>query len=175
MRASRSGAFTLIELLVVIAIIGILAAMVFPVFARARESARKAVAYLKLGQPAEAAASLGAGRAVAFARVVLPALMPAALTGFVIAFARGLGEYGSVVFIAGNMPMKTEIAPFLIVTKLEQYDYAGATAIAVAIVLLQLLTYFFSVSYKIGDHIRNRQRHKYVCYYVIANMFIYNS
>jgi sulfate transport system permease protein len=78
----------------------------------------------------EAAASLGASRLQVIARVVLPALVPAWLTGFALAFARGLGEYGSVVFIAGNMPMKTEITPLLIVTKLEQYDYAGATAIA---------------------------------------------
>ena len=66
-----------------------------------------------------------------FARVIFPALLPALLTGFALAFARALGEYGSVVFISGNMPMKTEIVPLLIVTKLEQYDYAGATAIAV--------------------------------------------
>jgi len=65
------------------------------------------------------------------ARVVVPALFPAWLTGVALAFARALGEYGSVVFIAGNMPMKTEITPLLIITKLEQYDYAGATAIAV--------------------------------------------
>ena len=81
-------------------------------------------------QVEEAAASLGASRAQTFVRVVLPALLPAWLTGFALAFARAVGEYGSVVFIAGNMPMKTEIAPLLIVTKLEQYDYAGATAIA---------------------------------------------
>ena len=68
-------------------------------------------------------------------RVVLPALFPAWITAFALAFARGLGEYGSVVFIAGNMPMKTEITPLLIITKLEQYDYAGATAIA-AVTLL---------------------------------------
>jgi sulfate/thiosulfate transport system permease protein len=79
----------------------------------------------------EAAASLGAGRRQTFARVIVPALLPAWITGFTLAFARGLGEYGSVVFIAGNMPMKTEITPLLIITKLEQYDYAGATAIAV--------------------------------------------
>jgi sulfate transport system permease protein len=78
----------------------------------------------------EAAASLGAGRVQTIVRVVLPALFPAWLTGFALAFARALGEYGSVVFIAGNMPMKTEITPLLIITKLEQYDYAGATAIA---------------------------------------------
>jgi len=79
----------------------------------------------------EAAASLGAGRRQTFARVIVPALLPAWITGFALAFARALGEYGSVVFIAGNMPMKTEITPLLIITKLEQYDYAGATAIAV--------------------------------------------
>jgi sulfate/thiosulfate transport system permease protein len=78
----------------------------------------------------EAAASLGASRVQTIFRVVLPALFPAWLTGFALAFARALGEYGSVVFIAGNMPMKTEITPLLIITKLEQYDYAGATAIA---------------------------------------------
>jgi sulfate transport system permease protein len=78
----------------------------------------------------EAAASLGATRIQTIARVVLPALLPAWMTAFALAFARGLGEYGSVVFIAGNMPMKTEITPLLIITKLEQYDYAGATAIA---------------------------------------------
>ncbi len=79
----------------------------------------------------DAAASLGASRLQTFRRVVLPALYPAWLTGFALAFARALGEYGSVVFIAGNMPMKTEIAPLLIMTKLEQYDTGGATAIAV--------------------------------------------
>jgi sulfate/thiosulfate transport system permease protein len=78
----------------------------------------------------EAAASLGAGRLQVFWRVVLPELAPALLTGFVLAFARGLGEYGSVIFIAGNMPMRSEIVPLLIMIKLEQYDYAGATAIA---------------------------------------------
>ncbi len=78
----------------------------------------------------EAAASLGAGRLQIFARILLPSLVPPLLTGFTLAFARGVGEYGSVVFISGNMPMRTEIAPLLIVTKLEQYDYAGATAIA---------------------------------------------
>jgi sulfate transport system permease protein len=80
----------------------------------------------------EAAHSLGANRWQTFRRVLLPTLLPAALTGFALAFARGVGEYGSVIFIAGNMPMKTEIAPLLIMTKLEQFDYAGATAIAVA-------------------------------------------
>jgi sulfate transport system permease protein len=78
----------------------------------------------------EAAAVLGATRFQTFRRVIFPALLPATLTGFALAFARALGEYGSVVFISGNMPMRTEITPLLIVTKLEQYDYAGATAIA---------------------------------------------
>ncbi|MBI5016252.1 MAG: sulfate ABC transporter permease subunit CysT [Deltaproteobacteria bacterium] len=80
----------------------------------------------------EAAASLGANRWQTFRRVLFPPLWPALLTGFALAFARAVGEYGSVVFISGNLPMKTEITPFLIITKLEQYDYAGAAAIAVA-------------------------------------------
>jgi sulfate transport system permease protein len=78
----------------------------------------------------EAAASLGASRWQTWRRVIFPILLPAVLTGFALAFGRALGEYGSVIFIAGNMPMKTEIAPLLIITKLEQYDYAGATGIA---------------------------------------------
>jgi sulfate/thiosulfate transport system permease protein len=78
----------------------------------------------------EAAASLGATRLQTFLKVIMPAILPALLTGFALSFARALGEYGSVVFISGNMPMKTEIASLLIITKLEQYDYAGATAIA---------------------------------------------
>jgi sulfate/thiosulfate transport system permease protein len=84
----------------------------------------------------EAAASLGAGRAAVLLRVVLPNLLPAWLTGFALAFARAIGEYGSVVFISGNMPMRTEISPLLIVTKLAQYDYTGATAIAVVMLVL---------------------------------------
>jgi sulfate transport system permease protein len=87
----------------------------------------------------EAAASLGANRWQTVTRVLLPALFPALLTGFTLAFARALGEYGSVVFISGNMPMKTEITPLLIVTKLEQYDYAGATAIAVVLLVLSFV------------------------------------
>ncbi len=81
-------------------------------------------------QMEEAAATLGATRWSTFIRVILPHLMPAIVTGFALAFARALGEYGSVVFISGNMPLKTEIVPLLIMTKLEQFDYAGATAIA---------------------------------------------
>lgn len=84
----------------------------------------------------EAAASLGADRWQTFRRVTLPALLPAVVTGVAMAFARALGEYGSVVFISGNMPLRTEIAPLLIMTKLEQYDYAGATAIALVLLII---------------------------------------
>ena len=87
----------------------------------------------------EAAATLGAGRLQTFLRVVFPAIMPALLTGVALAFARGVGEYGSVIFIAGNMPMISEIAPLLIVVKLEQYDYAGAAAVGVAMLLISFL------------------------------------
>jgi sulfate transport system permease protein len=78
----------------------------------------------------EAAATLGASPWETFRRVLFPSVLPALLSGFTLAFARAIGEYGSVIFISGNMPMKTEIAPLLIITRLEQYDYAGATAIA---------------------------------------------
>ena len=84
----------------------------------------------------QAAATLGAGRFVTFWRVIFPEIWPALLTGFSLAFARALGEYGSVVFISGNMPMKTEITPLLIITKLEQYDYHGATAIAAVMLVI---------------------------------------
>jgi sulfate/thiosulfate transport system permease protein len=87
----------------------------------------------------EAAASLGASRLQVFRRVILPAIAPALLTGFALAFARASGEYGSVIFIAGNMPMVSEITPLLIVTRLEQYDYAGATAIAMVMLLVSFL------------------------------------
>ncbi len=83
----------------------------------------------------EAAATLGANRWQTLTRVILPELVPSLLTGFALAFARALGEYGSVVFISGNMPMRTEIVPLLIITKLEQYDYRGATAIAVVMLV----------------------------------------
>jgi sulfate transport system permease protein len=91
----------------------------------------------------EAAATLGANRWQTFRRVILPLLAPAVLTGFALAFARALGEYGSVVFISGNMPMKTEITPLLIITKLEQYDYAGATAIAVVMLVASFVLLLF--------------------------------
>jgi sulfate transport system permease protein len=84
----------------------------------------------------EAAVMLGAKRWRIFCKIFFPELLPALLTGFSLAFARGLGEYGSVVFISGNMPMKTEIVPLIIITKLEQYDYAGATAIALVMLLI---------------------------------------
>ena len=87
----------------------------------------------------EAAESLGASRFQIFRKVIFPEVFPALLSGFSLAFARGLGEYGSVVFIAGNMPMKTEIAPLMIMTKLEQFDYAGATAIAVVMMIISFL------------------------------------
>ncbi len=87
----------------------------------------------------EAAASLGASRWQTVARVILPELSPALLTGFALAFARAVGEYGSVIFISGNMPMRTEITPLLIVTKLEQYDYAGATAIGVVMLVMSFV------------------------------------
>jgi sulfate transport system permease protein len=90
----------------------------------------------------EAAATLGAGRIQTFARVIAPTLAPAMLTGFVLAFARALGEYGSVVFISGNLPFKTEIVPLLIMSKLEQFDYAGATAIALVMLVLSFILFF---------------------------------
>jgi len=87
----------------------------------------------------EAAASLGATRLQAFVKVILPNILPAAITGFALAFARGVGEYGSVIFIAGNMPYISEILPLLIITKLEQYEYAGATAIGMTMLILSFL------------------------------------
>jgi sulfate transport system permease protein len=87
----------------------------------------------------EAAATLGADRWQAFTRVIFPSVLPALITGFALAFARAVGEYGSVIFIAGNMPLVSEIAPLLIITKLEQYDYAGATAIAVVMLAASFL------------------------------------
>lgn len=94
------------------------------------------------GQYEEAALMLGAGRTYIFFRVILPEVFPALLAGFGLAFARGIGEYGSVVFIAGNIPNKTQIAPLLIMTKLEQYKYADATAIALVLLLLSFLLMF---------------------------------
>jgi sulfate transport system permease protein len=87
----------------------------------------------------EAAAILGAGRLQVILRIIAPAVIPALLTGFALSFARAIGEYGSVIFISGNMPMRTEIVPLLIMTKLEQFDYAGATAIAVVMLVASFL------------------------------------
>ncbi|WP_050616775.1 sulfate ABC transporter permease subunit CysT [Bacillus testis] len=93
----------------------------------------------------EVSSILGATRLQTFRKVILPELMPAVLTGFALSFARSLGEYGSVVFISGNMPFKTEIAPLIIMTKLEQYDYAGATAIA-AVMLVATFTILLCIN-----------------------------
>jgi sulfate/thiosulfate transport system permease protein len=87
----------------------------------------------------EAAATLGANRLQTFSRVIFPTLFPALTTGFALAFARAIGEYGSVIFIAGNMPMISEITPLLIITKLEQYDYVGATALAVVMLSISFI------------------------------------
>jgi len=87
----------------------------------------------------EAASSLGAGRLQIFLRIIFPAVLPSVVTGFGLALARTIGEYGSVVFIAGNMPGKTEIAPLLIITKLEQFDYSGATAIALVMLIVSFI------------------------------------
>ncbi len=90
----------------------------------------------------EAAASLGASRWQTFSKVIFPAISPALLTGFALAFARAIGEYGSVIFIAGNIPMVSEITPLLIITKLEQYDYRGANALAVSMLVVSFLILF---------------------------------
>jgi len=87
----------------------------------------------------EVAATLGAGRLRTFLRVIAPTLMPTIITGFALSFARAVGEYGSIVFISGNMPFKTEIAPYLIVFRLENYDYHGATAIAAVLLLISFI------------------------------------
>lgn len=91
----------------------------------------------------QAAATLGAGRRATFTRVIFPEVWPALLTGFALAFARAVGEYGSVVFISGNKPMKTEITPLLIITKLEEYDYRGATALAVVMLVISFVLLLF--------------------------------
>jgi len=104
----------------------------------------------------EAAASLGATRWQTFWQVILPELWPSLLTGFALAFARAVGEYGSVVFISGNMPMRTEITPLLIITKLEQYDYAGATAIAVVMLVASFTILLVINLLQKWSHQRNR-------------------
>lgn len=90
----------------------------------------------------EAGASLGANRWQVFYKIILPAIWPAVITGFALAFARAVGEYGSVIFIAGNMPMISEITPLIIITKLEQYDYAGATAVAAVMLVISFILLF---------------------------------
>lgn len=91
----------------------------------------------------EAAASLGATRFQTFTKIILPSILPSIISGFVLSFARGLGEYGSVIFISGNMPMVSEITPLIILTKLEQYDYNGATAIALTLLMISFILFFF--------------------------------
>ena len=103
----------------------------------------------------EAAASLGANRWQTVGRVVLPSLLPALLTGFALAFARGVGEYGSIIFIAGNLPLVSEIAPLLIVIKLEEFDYAGATAVATAMLVLSFVV-LLAIN---GVQVWSRRRH----------------
>lgn len=122
-------AFTRLGIVVALVLIGL------PFVVR---TLQPAIADLRL-EVEEAAATLGAGRATTFFQVVLPALLPALLTGFALAFARGVGEYGSVIFIAGNMPFETEITPLLIVIRLEQYDYAGAAAIGTVMLVISFL------------------------------------
>ena len=118
--------------------VGVVIAMMFVGLPFVVRTVQPAIAELDL-EVEEAAASLGAGRLQTFRRVILPAVLPSLLTGFAMSFARAVGEYGSVVFISGNMPMKTEIAPLLIIIKLEQFDYAGATAIATVMLIASFL------------------------------------
>jgi sulfate transport system permease protein len=105
----------------------------------------------------EAAATLGASRFQIIRHIIIPVLIPSLLTGFTLAFARGIGEYGSVVFISGNMPFRTEIAPLLIVTKLEQYDTMGATAIAVSMLCISFLMLFLINALQYWSSVRSGQ------------------
>ena len=105
----------------------------------------------------EAAATLGAGRIRTFASIIAPSLLPAVLTGFALAFARAIGEYGSIVFISGNLPYKTEIAPFLIVMRLEEYDYTGAIALAV---VLLIFSFLLLGAINLLEHWSSRFQHK---------------
>jgi sulfate transport system permease protein len=118
---------------------GILAALVFIGLPFVVRTVQPIIADLEI-EAEEAARTLGASHRQIFVRVILPTILPALLTGMSLAFARGLGEYGSVIFIAGNMPGISEIVPLLIVIKLEQFDYAGAAAIGVAMLLLSFAT-----------------------------------
>jgi sulfate transport system permease protein len=118
--------------------IGITIALIFIGLPFVVRTVQPALEELEVEQE-EAASSLGASRWQTFYKVILPTIFPAVLTGFALSFARALGEYGSVVFISGNMPFKTEISTLLIITKLEQYDYVGATAIAVVMLLISFV------------------------------------
>ncbi|MEA4924647.1 MAG: sulfate ABC transporter permease subunit CysT [Syntrophomonadaceae bacterium] len=122
--------------------LGIIIALVFISFPFVVRSVQPVLQSIDV-EVEEAAACLGATRFQTFYKIIVPTLMPAILTGFSLAFARALGEYGSVVFIAGNMPMLTEITPLLIRTKLEQYDYAGATAIAALMLIISFVLLLF--------------------------------
>ena len=121
--------------------LGVLAALIFIGLPFVVRTVQPGIEDIESGVE-EAAATLGATRWQTFSRVIFPTLLPALLTGFTLAFARAVGEYGSVIFIAGNMPMVAEIAPLIIITKLEQYDYAGATAVAVVMLLVSFLLIF---------------------------------
>ena len=118
--------------------LGIIVALTFVGFPFVVRSVQPVLEALEVEQE-EAAVSLGAGRWQTFRRVLLPAVRPALLTGFTLAFARAVGEYGSVIFIAGNMPMKTEITPLLIVIRLEEFDYAGAAALGVVMLAISFV------------------------------------
>jgi len=122
--------------------LGIIIALIFISFPFVVRTVQPVLQSIDL-EAEEAAACLGATRLQTFYKVILPALLPATITGFALAFARALGEYGSVVFISGNMPMVTEITPLLIRTKLEQYDYAGATAIAAVMLVISFIMLLF--------------------------------
>jgi|SRR5882672_2227978 len=105
----------------------------------------------------EAAATLGAGRFRTFTKIIAPSVLPAVLTGFALAFARAIGEYGSIVFISGNLPYKTEIAPYLIVMRLEEYDYTGAIALAV---VLLIVSFLLLGAINLLEHWSSRFQHK---------------
>ncbi len=127
-----------LDLKVVFTPIGITIALIFITLPFVIRTVQPSLEEIQVEQE-EASASLGASRWQTFYKVILPTIFPALITGFVLSFARALGEYGSVVFISGNMPMKTEISTLLIITKLEQYDYAGATAIAVVMLVISFV------------------------------------
>ncbi len=133
--------------------IGVTLALVFVGFPFVVRTVQPVIADLSL-EPEEAAACLGANRWQTFTKVILPPIIPSTIAGMTLAFGRAVGEYGSVVFISGNLPFKTEIAPLMIVTKLEQYDYAGATTIGLVMLIASFLILAIS-NYLIS---RNQQR-----------------